>query len=293
MHRDLKLDNILIDSNRIIKLVDFGTATYIKPTNSEYTPYITTEHAAAPESKEKRYDESIDAYALASICVQSLVSLTGTEIKIFLTIFSQGNTNDALKQLLMPFYGLISGCLKTANERVDIPSLLMMIETIARNLSVKLDGKIPETCIWHLDLNRFATKPIDNVCNVQPTDIDVIEETQEQTEISNSYAPSILKLQKEEIYEAIKRDLKCANPKYQNDAHVLKFLNKVNDEAFTNYYTQMDNINKEKFKKIIWVCFELSDRLGKVYTNQTYKLAGVGVEFGNEIIKRYRNAFNV
>lgn len=43
----------------------------------------------------------------------------------------------------------------------------------------------------------------------------------------------------------------------------------------------MDAISKEKFKKIVWVCFELSNRFGKVFANQSCKLAGV-VSFFNK-----------
>lgn len=47
-HRDIKLENIIIDKNLNIKLIDFGHAIVIKA-NSKLTDIIGTKNYMAPE----------------------------------------------------------------------------------------------------------------------------------------------------------------------------------------------------------------------------------------------------
>ena len=77
IHRDLKPENILIyidENNRpIIKLIDFGLATYIPKDNSKLNEVVGTRAYSAPEIIEKcGYREKIDEWATGVIMFNML-----------------------------------------------------------------------------------------------------------------------------------------------------------------------------------------------------------------------------
>ena len=76
MHRDLKLENILIDSKKslVIKLSDFGASTFFKKQDKLITDCIGTPYYVAPEVLLGEYDEKCDLW---SIGVISYMLLTG------------------------------------------------------------------------------------------------------------------------------------------------------------------------------------------------------------------------
>ena len=75
VHRDLKLDNILINSNGKIKLIDFGFATKCK-INERLTAYCGTPHYMDPDLAKKNpyIGGAADVWALGVIL---FVLLTG------------------------------------------------------------------------------------------------------------------------------------------------------------------------------------------------------------------------
>jgi calcium-dependent protein kinase len=76
VHRDLKLENILIDSKKslVIKLSDFGASTFFKKQDKLITDCIGTPYYVAPEVLLGEYDEKCDLW---SIGVISYMLLTG------------------------------------------------------------------------------------------------------------------------------------------------------------------------------------------------------------------------
>ena len=77
IHRDLKPENVLIyideDNNPIIKLIDFGLATYFPQENIKLTEIVGTRAYSAPEIIEKcGYKEKIDEWALGVIMFNML-----------------------------------------------------------------------------------------------------------------------------------------------------------------------------------------------------------------------------
>ena len=77
IHRDLKPENILIyideDNRPIIKLIDFGLATYIPKDNSKLNEVVGTRAYSAPEIIEKcGYREKIDEWATGVIMFNML-----------------------------------------------------------------------------------------------------------------------------------------------------------------------------------------------------------------------------
>ena len=77
IHRDLKPENILIyideNNNPIIKLIDFGLATYFPQENTQLIEIVGTRAYSAPEIIEKcGYKEKIDEWALGVIMFNML-----------------------------------------------------------------------------------------------------------------------------------------------------------------------------------------------------------------------------
>ncbi|CAK58162.1 unnamed protein product (macronuclear) [Paramecium tetraurelia] len=67
VHRDLKIDNILIDENQVVKIADFGFAKYYNQ-NDVLTSYCGTPATMAPEVlNQEEYDYKCDIWSLGVI----------------------------------------------------------------------------------------------------------------------------------------------------------------------------------------------------------------------------------
>ncbi|CAD8195862.1 unnamed protein product [Paramecium octaurelia] len=67
VHRDLKIDNILIDENKVVKIADFGFAKYYNQ-NDVLTSYCGTPATMAPEVlNQEEYDYKCDIWSLGVI----------------------------------------------------------------------------------------------------------------------------------------------------------------------------------------------------------------------------------
>lgn len=76
VHRDIKLENLLLDDNRTLKIIDFGFSVCIKP-EQKINNFCGTPTYMAPEivSKKEYYGPPIDVWALG---VLLFVLLCGT-----------------------------------------------------------------------------------------------------------------------------------------------------------------------------------------------------------------------
>ena len=75
MHRDLKLDNIMVCKDGYIKLIDFGVAVALRP-GERSGEHVGTLEYMAPEilekSKNRQYDKNVDWWAVGVITYELL-----------------------------------------------------------------------------------------------------------------------------------------------------------------------------------------------------------------------------
>ena len=75
-HRDLKLENILIEENGYLKIIDFGLAKIIKD-HEETTTFLGTPEYIAPEViTRKGHDKAVDWWAVGILIYEMLIGVT-------------------------------------------------------------------------------------------------------------------------------------------------------------------------------------------------------------------------
>ena len=76
MHRDLKLENIMVDSDGYIKIIDYGLAKMLQPTEMA-TSYCGTPEYLAPEMVSNAgHDKSVDWWAVGVLIYEMLIGVT-------------------------------------------------------------------------------------------------------------------------------------------------------------------------------------------------------------------------
>jgi len=90
IHRDLKLENILIDSTGHIKISDFGFSAFIsKETGKRGTMCGTRQYMAPEVIEEEPYDYSVDVWALGIMIYEMIIGVTPFFIMKTKKLFSQ------------------------------------------------------------------------------------------------------------------------------------------------------------------------------------------------------------
>ena len=78
IHRDLKLENIMLCENGYIKLIDFGMSRVLAPGNDHATTYAGTAEYMAPEmlDRNSNYNFAIDWWAVGILMYELLTGVT-------------------------------------------------------------------------------------------------------------------------------------------------------------------------------------------------------------------------
>lgn len=77
MHRDLKLENILVDESGYLKIIDYGLAKIIESSNELATSYCGTPEYIAPEMVNNTgHDMTVDWWAVGILIYELLVGVT-------------------------------------------------------------------------------------------------------------------------------------------------------------------------------------------------------------------------
>ena len=76
MHRDLKLENIMLDANGYIKIIDFGLAKIINNDELAVTQCGTAEYFAPEVLLKQPYDLNVDWWAVGIITYELIFGST-------------------------------------------------------------------------------------------------------------------------------------------------------------------------------------------------------------------------
>jgi len=137
IHRDIKPANILIDSDCLIKLIDFGLARSVRPDQVTKVPPIMTEYVAtrwyrAPEILlgSKTYTEAVDMWALGCVLGEMFAGKP---------LFPGTSTLNQIQRIL-EFTG---GPSAEDIEDIDSPLASDILSTLEFNKSRSLNGYFP------------------------------------------------------------------------------------------------------------------------------------------------------
>lgn len=135
-HRDIKLENIMLDGNQEIKLIDFGLATaYLSEEYNNMTDKVGTLYSMAPEVLEGSYDERCDLW---SVGVVSYLLLSGEQ-----PFWGPSGQKIPWKDRRKIMIGLIKKCAYTpmTNGRWEIISVLAK-EFVSSLLQLNPDNRL-------------------------------------------------------------------------------------------------------------------------------------------------------
>ena len=76
VHRDLKLENVLIDQDGYIQIIDFGLARMLGKSQAAFTMCGTPEYLAPEIINDAGYDKGVDWWALGVMIYEMVIGVT-------------------------------------------------------------------------------------------------------------------------------------------------------------------------------------------------------------------------
>ena len=76
VHRDLKLENIMVDGNGYLKIIDFGLSTLLTENQVATTQCGTPEYYAPEMLKDRRYGKDVDWWAVGILIYEMIFGVT-------------------------------------------------------------------------------------------------------------------------------------------------------------------------------------------------------------------------
>jgi len=76
VHRDMKLENVLIDQDGYVQIIDFGLARMLGKNQAAFTMCGTPEYLAPEIINDAGYDKGVDWWALGVIIYEMLIGVT-------------------------------------------------------------------------------------------------------------------------------------------------------------------------------------------------------------------------